>query len=102
MAYFHKDELHLIEEGCQKLTSPISKKLREITNNNHVPIITPKTNKFVDKYFPSTKSVTKAPTNDTTYTSSALLYKTCPSKECNYSDKKQRISNTRRHKNYVQ
>ena len=77
MAYFYKGKLHLIEEGYQKLASSISKKLKEVTNSNHVPSITLKKtpNKFMDKDFPSLKSVTKVPTNDTSYTSTAFHYK---------------------------
>ena len=73
MTYFYKNELYLIEE-YQKLTSSISKKLKAITNSNHVQSITPKKtpNKFVDTDFPSLKSVTKMPTNNTRYMSSAL------------------------------
>ena len=65
MAYFYKDELHFIEEGYQKLTRTISKKLKEITSNNHVPSITPKKtpNKFVDTDFPSKKLVTESVAN---------------------------------------
>ena len=59
------------------MRAPSAKKLKEIPNSNHVPSITPEKtpNKFVDTDFPSLKSVTKAPTNDTSYTSSALHYK---------------------------
>ena len=57
IAYFHKDELHLIEEGYQKQTSSISKNLEAITKSNHLPSITPK--KTVGTNFPSLKSVTK-------------------------------------------
>ena len=73
MTYFYKNELYLIEE-YQKRTSSISKKLKAITNSNHVQSITPKKtpNKFVDTDFPSLKSVTKMPTNNTRYMSSAL------------------------------
>ena len=76
MTCFDKDELQLIEEGYQKLASSVSKKLKEIRNSNLVPSITPKKtpNKFVDTDFPSLKSVTKAPTNGKSYTSSALHY----------------------------
>ena len=42
MAYFYKDELHLIEEGHQRLASSISKKLKAITSSNHLLNITPK------------------------------------------------------------
>lgn len=42
MAYFYKDELHLIEEGYQRLASSISKKLKAITSSNHLLNITPK------------------------------------------------------------
>ena len=31
MAYFYKDELHLIEKGYQRLASSITKKLKAIT-----------------------------------------------------------------------
>ena len=52
ITYFYKDELHLIGRGCQKLASPISKKLKAITNSNYLPSITPKKtpNKFVDRF----------------------------------------------------
>ena len=77
MAYFYKDELHLIEEGHQRLASSISKKLKAITSSNHLTNITSKKtpNNFVDTEFPSLKSVTKALTNDTSYSSSAPHYK---------------------------
>ena len=53
MTYFYKNELYLIEE-YQKLTSSISKKLKAVTNSNHVQSVTPKKtpNKFVDTDFP--------------------------------------------------
>ena len=41
MTYFYNDELHLIEEGYQKLASSISKKLKEIIISIHVPSIHP-------------------------------------------------------------
>ena len=83
MAYFYKDEPHLIEEGYHKLANSISKKkkkkkeMKGITNSNHLPSITPKKtpNKVVDTNFSSLKSVTKVSTNDTSYTSSVIYYK---------------------------
>ena len=77
IVYFYKDELHLIEEGYQKLASSISKKMKAITNSNHLPITTPKKapKNCADTDFPSLKSVTKALTNDTNYTSSVPHYK---------------------------
>ena len=71
------DKLHLVEEGYKKLASYISKTLKAITNSNHLLSITPKNypNKFLYTDFPSLKSVTKAPTNDTKYTLSAFHYK---------------------------
>ena len=76
MAYFYKDELHLIEEGYQNFASSISKKLKAIANSIHLLGITPKKtpNKFVDTDFASLKSVTKMPTNSANYTST-LHYK---------------------------
>ena len=41
IVYFYKDELHLIEEGYQKLASSICKKMKAITNSNHLPSTTP-------------------------------------------------------------
>ena len=105
MAYFYKDELHLIEEGYQKLARTISKKLKEITNSNHVPSTTPKKtpNKFVDTYFPSKKSVTESVANKRHKLHAiSTLRQTRSPKVCNCSDKKQRVSNTRHHSNYVQ
>ena len=51
--------------------------MRAITNNNHLPSITPKKtpNKFVDTDFPSFKSVNKAPTNGTSHALSAPFCK---------------------------
>ena len=94
------DILHLIEEGYQKLASSISKKLEEITNSNHVSSIAPKKtpNKFVDTDFPSYQSTKKQHKLHVISTS----LQTRPSQECSYSNKKQQISNTRRHNNYMQ
>ena len=77
MAYFYKDELHLTEEGYQKLASSVSKKLKAVTNSNHFPSIKPKKtpNKFMDTDFPSLKSVTKEPTKHSSNTSPAPHYK---------------------------
>ena len=77
MAYCYKNELILQKKNIRSLQAPSAKKFKAVANSDHFPNITRKKtpSKIVDTDFPSLKSIIKAPTNDTNYTSAALHYK---------------------------